>query len=95
MSVNPIRDQVLIKPIVAEKTTAGGLYIPDALAASATKGTVVSTGKGRVSDSGVLIPLTVAEGDVVMYAQDIGDKVKVDNKDHLLLTEDQILGMLE
>jgi chaperonin GroES len=95
MSVNPIRDQVLVKPIAAETKTIAGLYIPDSSKEGPTKGTVISTGKGRTTKNGNLIPLMVSKGDTVMYAKESGQKVKVNNEDHLIIVEDQILAIID
>jgi chaperonin GroES len=95
MSVTPIRDQVLIKPKKTETKSTGGLYIPDAAADSPNQGIVISTGKGRVTKNGVTIPLIVTEGDTVMYQQGSGENVKVNNEDHLILVEDQILAIID
>ena len=95
MSVKPIRDQVLVKTTKTETKTTGGLYIPDAAADSPNQGIVISTGKGKVTKTGVIIPLMVTEGDTVMYQKESGEKVKVNNEDHLILVEDQILAIID
>jgi chaperonin GroES len=95
MNVRPIRDRILVKPADAETKTAGGLFIPDNAKEGPVKGTVISVGTGRVTDEGTIVPLVVSEGSTVMYLKGAGQTVKVDNTDHLILTEDQILAIVE
>lgn len=95
MLVKPIRDRILVKPADAETKTAGGLFIPESSDQKPVRGTVVSTGTGHIADNGTVVPLVVTEGSTVMYLKGAGHTVKVDNIDHLILTEDQILAIVE
>ena len=95
MKINPIRDRILVKPTDAENKTAGGLYIPDNAKEGPVKGTVVSTGAGRVAEDGTVVPLVVSEGNTVMYVKGAGQTVTEDNEEYLILTEDQILAIVE
>ena len=95
MNVKPIRDRILVKPAEAETKTAGGLFIPDNAKEGPVQGTIVSVGTGRVTDDGTVVPLVVAEGNTVMYTKGAGVATKVDNDEYLILTEDQILAIVE
>lgn len=95
MNVKPIRDRILVKPAEAETTTKGGLVIPDNAKEGPTKGTVLITGSGKVTDDGITIPLIVKEGDTVMYSKGAGVSVKLDDQALLILTEDQILAVVD
>ena len=95
MNVTPIRDRILVKPVPAETKTASGLFIPDNATDSPDRGTVIRIGAGRITDDGTVIPMTVAEGNTVMYTKGAGQPVKVDNEDHVILTENQILAIVE
>jgi len=95
MKVNPIRDRILVKPADAETKTAGGLFIPDNAKEGPVQGTVVSAGSGRVTEDGSIVPLEVSVGATVMYTKGAGQTVTVDSEDHLILTEDQILAIVE
>ena len=95
MLIKPIRDRILVKPADAETKTAGGLFIPDNAKEGPVKGTVVSAGTGRVTDDGTVVPLVVSEGNTVMFTKGAGQAVKVNDEDHLILTEDQILAIVE
>lgn len=95
MLIKPIRDRILVKPAEAETKTAGGLFIPDNAKEGPVKGTVVSAGTGRITKDGNIVPLVVSEGNTVMYVKGAGQTVKVDDQEHLILTEDQILAIVE
>ena len=95
MNVKPIRDRILVKPAEAETKTAGGLFIPDNAKEGPVQGTVIVAGTGRVTNDGKVIPLVVTEGNTVMYTKGAGVTTKVDNDDYLILTEDQILAIVE
>ncbi len=95
MTVTPIRDRILVKPADAETKTAGGLFIPDTASEGPVRGTVIKTGGGRVSEDGTVVALVISEGDDIMYIKGAGQPVQVDNKDHIILTEDQILAIVE
>ena len=95
MTVTPIRDRILVKPADAETKTAGGLFIPDTASEGPVRGTVIKTGGGRVSEDGTVVALVLSEGDDIMYIKGAGQPVQVDNKDHIILTEDQILAIVE
>jgi chaperonin GroES len=93
--IKPIRDRILIKPAEAETKTASGLFIPDNAKEGPVKGTVISAGTGRVAENGTVVSLVVNEGDTVMYTKGAGQTVKVKDVEHLILTEDQILAIVE
>ena len=95
MLIKPIRDRILVKPADAETKTAGGLFIPDNAKEGPVNGTVISAGTGRVTEDGTIVPLVVGAGNTVMYIKGAGQKVTVDNEDHIILTEDQILAIVE
>ena len=94
--IKPIRDRILIKPAPAETQTASGLYIPDSSSdTSPDKGTVISVGTGRVTKEGVVISPEVTEGNIVLYPKGAGVKTKSNGDDLIILTEDQILAIVE
>jgi chaperonin GroES len=95
MNIKPVNDRVLIKPIEAEKQTAGGIFIPTTLDESTTQGTVVSVGPGKLAKDGKVIPLHVSEGDTVLFPKNSGHEVKVENSTYIVLTEDQIFAIMD
>jgi len=95
MKVNPIRDRILIKPLDKETTTKSGIVIPDAAKEKPMQGKVLSVGTGKLSDDGSVIPLIIKEGDTVMYSQWAGQTVRIDNQDHLILKEEDVMAIVE
>lgn len=95
MKLKPILDKICVKPVEAEKQTAGGIFIPDTAKDTPMKGTVIGVGTGRISRDGTIVPLNIKEGDTVMYVKGAGQTIKVDEVEHLILTEDQVLAVVE
>jgi chaperonin GroES len=95
MSVKPIRDRILIKPVEEETKTSGGIFIPDTAKEKPNRGKVISIGEGRITDDGKVIPLTVKEGDTVMYGQFAGTEVKLNGEEHVILKEDDVMAIVE
>lgn len=94
MKVRPLGDRVLVEPIVAESKTASGIIIPDTAKEKPQEGKVVAVGSGKmVNDK--LVPLEVKIGDKVMFSKYGGDEIKVDGKELKILTESDILAIIE
>lgn len=91
MSVNikPLADRVLIEPSAAETQTASGIYIPDTAKEKPQRGTVVAVGKGTKDHE-----MTVKVGDTVLYGKYAGTELKLENKDYLIMREDDILAIV-
>ncbi|MGC6414044.1 MAG: co-chaperone GroES [Bacteroidia bacterium] len=91
MSVNikPLADRVLIEPVAAEQTTASGIIIPDTAKEKPQKGKVVAVGSGKPDE-----PMTVKEGDVVLYGKYAGTEINVDGSDYLIMKESDILAIV-
>lgn len=95
MKIKPLHDRLLVRPLDAETVTKSGIVIPDTAAEKPFTGKVLVVGHGRKSEDGKLIPLVVKEGDTVMYNQYAGQKVKIENDEHLILKEDEIMAIVE
>jgi chaperonin GroES len=95
MKVNPIRDRILVKPIEADTVTASGIVIPDNAQEKPMQGEVLGVGDGKVTDDGTIIPMTVKIGDKILYGKFSGQTVKIQNKDHIILKEDDVLAIVE
>lgn len=95
MKLSPIRDRVLVRPIEDTNVTKSGIVIPDNAAEKPIRGKVLAVGSGKVLDNGTVIPLVVQEGDTVLYGKYAGMTVKLDNDDHIVLKEDDILAIVE
>jgi chaperonin GroES len=94
--IRPLGDRVVVKPAEREEKTKGGIYLPD----TATKerpqeGTVLAVGEGRRDDSGKLIDMNVSVGDHVLFAKYSGTEFKLDEVDYLILSEKDILGIIQ
>jgi len=90
----PLGDRVVLKRAEAESKTAGGILLPDAAKNKPQRGEVVSVGDGHVNDKGERIPLSVKEGDRVVFSSYAGDEIKVGDQTYLLLRESDILATL-
>ena len=97
MSINfkPLADRVLIEPIAAETKTASGIIIPDTAKEKPQKGKVVEVGTGKVLDNGQRIALDVKAGDSIIFSKYAGTEVKVDGKDYLIVSERDILAIVQ
>ena len=95
MTFKPIRDRILVRPEEQETKTAGGIYIPDNAQEKPMKGTVIKVGTGKVAEDGSIVPMAVKDGDVVVYGKFTGTEVKVENVNHVILNEDDVIAIVE
>ncbi|TAN43235.1 MAG: co-chaperone GroES [Nitrospirae bacterium] len=96
MKIRPLKDRVVVKYSEEElEKTAGGIYVPDVAKEKPQKGTVIAVGSGRTTDDGKKQPMEVKVGDTVLFDKYSGSKIKLDNVEHLILKEEDILGIIE
>lgn len=95
MKIRPLQDRVLVKRIVEEEKTKGGIIIPDSAKEKPQEGKVVAAGKGKVGDDGKVNPLDVKVGDRILFGKYSGNEIKVDGDDLLIMREDDILAVIE
>ena len=95
MSIRPLHDRVLVRRLDDEKTSPGGIVIPDTAAEKPMQGEVVTVGNGKVQENGETRPLDVKAGDKVLFGKYSGTEVKVDGEDLLVMREDDIMGVIE
>ncbi len=95
MKIRPLQDRVLVKRIQEEEKTKGGIIIPDTAKEKPQEGKVVAVGKGRINEDGKVIPLDVKVGDRVLFGKYAGTEVKIEGEEHLILREEDILGVIE
>jgi chaperonin GroES len=95
MKIRPLGDRILLKRIEEEDKSKGGIIIPDTAKEKPQEGKVVAVGKGRMLDDGKLVPLEVKKGDRVLFGKYSGTEVKVVGEEHLIVREDDILGVIE
>jgi chaperonin GroES len=93
--IRPLGDRILVKRIKEEDKTKGGIIIPDTAKEKPQEGKVVAVGKGRRSEKGDLIAPDVKAGDRILFGKYSGSEVKLEGEDHLILREDDILGVLD
>ena len=92
VNIRPLDDRVVVKPVEAEETTAGGIVLPDSAKEKPQRGTVIAVGPGRLLDNGNRGTLSVAVGDVVIYGKYGGSDIEVDGVDVKVLRESDILA---
>jgi len=95
MKIVPLHDRVLVLRTENMEKTAGGIIIPDTAKEKPKEGKVVAAGPGRRDDEGKRIPLNVKEGDKILFGRYAGTEVKIDGVEHLIMREDDILGIIE
>ena len=95
MKIRPLQDRVIVKRLAEEEKTKGGIFIPDTAKEKPQQGKVVAVGKGKVADDGKLIKLDVKAGDRILFSKYAGTEVKIEDEDHLIMREDDILGIIE
>ncbi|KPK21875.1 MAG: molecular chaperone GroES [Nitrospira bacterium SG8_3] len=95
MKVRPLNDRVLVLRIKEEEKTKGGIIIPDTAKEKPQEGKVVAVGPGKLSDKGERIPLDLKENDRVLFGKYAGSDIKIDGVEHLILREDDILGIVQ
>ncbi len=94
MNIRPLHDRVVVKRMEEERTSAGGIVIPDSAAEKPQRGEIVAVGNGKVTDSGELRALDVKVGDQVLFGKYSGTEIKIDGEDVLIMKEEDILGVL-
>ena len=94
MKIRPLHDRVVVSRMEEERTTAGGIVIPDNAAEKPSKGEVVAVGKGKVLDSGAISPLEVKVGDQVLFGKYSGTEVKLEGKDLIVMREEDIMAVI-
>ncbi|HSI93015.1 MAG TPA: co-chaperone GroES [Jiangellaceae bacterium] len=96
VSIKPLEDRIVVKPLDAEQTTASGLVIPDTAKEKPQEGEVLAVGAGRWDDDGEKrIPLDVSVGDKVLYSKYGGTEVKLDNEEYLILSARDVLAIID
>ena len=95
MNIRPLHDRVIAKRLEEEKTSPGGIVIPDSAAEKPIQGEVVAVGNGKLLDNGDLRALDVKAGDRILFGKYSGTEVKVDGVEYLVLREDDIMGVIE
>lgn len=95
MKVKPLNDRVLVLRIGEEEKTSGGIIIPDTAKEKPQEGKVVAVGGGKLDEDGKRIPLEVKKNDRVLFSKYAGNEIMIDGVEHLIMREDDILGIVK
>jgi chaperonin GroES len=95
MKIRPLADKVLVQRLEAETKTAGGIVLPDSAKEKPQRGKIVSVGKGKVLDDGTVRKPQVKKGDMVLFTSYAGTEVKIDGKEYLIMSESDIMAVIE
>ena len=94
-TLTPLGDRVLVRRVVADVKTKGGIILPDTAKEKPREGVVISVGSVKRSDTGEIIPLTVKPKDRVLFSSYAGSEIKLEGDDYLILSEDEVLAVIE
>ncbi|HEX6997355.1 MAG TPA: co-chaperone GroES [Gammaproteobacteria bacterium] len=95
MKIRPLHDRVVIKRTEEERTSPGGIVIPDTAAEKPIRGEVIAVGKGKILENGEVRKLDLKKGDKVLFGKYSGTEVKVDGEDLLVMREDDVMAVIE
>lgn len=95
MKIRPLFDRIIVKRIVEQETTKGGIIIPDSAKEKPIEGKVIAVGNGKLMDNGKILPLDVKEGDRILFGKYSGTEIKIEGEEHLILREDEVLAIIQ
>ena len=95
MKIRPLQDRIIVKREDGEETTSGGIIIPDTAKEKPQEGKVIAVGNGKVNDDGKVQPLDVKKGDKILFSKYAGTEINIDGVEHLIIREDDVLGVVE
>jgi chaperonin GroES len=95
MKIKPLSDRILVIRVEEEKKTKGGILIPDTAKEKPQEGKVIAVGPGKVNEKGDRISLDVKKGNRVLFGKYAGNEIKIDGVEHLIMREDDILGIVK
>ena len=94
MNIRPLHDRVIVRRVEEERTSAGGIVIPDSATEKPVQGEVIAVGNGKIMESGEVRPLDVKVGDKVLFSKYGGTEIKIEGEDLLVMREDDITGVI-
>ena len=95
MKIRPLGDRVIVKPAEEKEVKKGGIIIPDTAKEKPQEGEVIAVGPGKVDETGKKIPMDVKAGDKILYGKYSGTEIKIDDKEYLIMHQEDILGIVE
>jgi chaperonin GroES len=95
MKIRPLQDRIIVKRVQEEDKTKGGIIIPDSAKEKPIEGKVIAVGNGKVQEDGKVRPLDVRAGERILFSKYAGTEIKIDGEEHLIMREEDILGVIE
>lgn len=95
MNIRPLHDRILVRRTEEERTSPGGIVIPDSATEKPSRGEVIAAGKGKILDNGEVRPMDVKVGDKVLFGKYAGTEIKVEGEELLVMREDDIVAVIE
>ena len=95
MKIRPLQDRIIVKRVEEESKSKGGIIIPDTAKEKPMEGKVIAVGKGKVLEDGTVRPLEIHKGDRVLFSKYSGTEINIEGEEHLIIREDDVLGVLE
>ncbi|MFZ0613157.1 MAG: co-chaperone GroES [Desulfobacterales bacterium] len=95
MKLRPLQDRILVQRVAEETKTKGGIIIPDTAKEKPAEGKVIAVGNGKIGEDGKRIALEVKKGDRILFGKYSGTEVKIEGEEHLIMREDDVLGVIE
>jgi chaperonin GroES len=95
MKIRPLQDRIIVKRVDGEETSKGGIIIPDSAKEKPQEGKVIAVGKGKVNDDGKVQALDVKKGDKILFSKYAGTEINIEGEEHLIIREDDVLGVVE
>jgi len=95
LKIRPLGDRIVVEPLEAEEKTKGGIILPDSAKEKPQEGKVVAVGKGKVGEDGKPVPMEIKVGDKVLYGKYSGTEITIEDKEYIILKEEDILAVVE
>jgi chaperonin GroES len=95
MKIRPLHDRILVKRLAEEEKTKGGIIIPDSAKEKPMEGEIIAVGKGKKTEDGKILKPDVKAGDKILFSKYAGTEVRIDDVEHIIMREDDILGIIE
>ncbi|MBL7155661.1 MAG: co-chaperone GroES [Candidatus Omnitrophica bacterium] len=95
MKVQPLGDRILVEVLEAKEKTKGGIVLPDTAKEKPQEAKVIAVGKGKIADDGKVVPLELKEGDKILFGKYSGAEITVDDKEYLILKEEDVLAIIK
>jgi chaperonin GroES len=95
MKIRPLHDRVIVKRLEEDRTSPGGIVIPDSAAEKPMQGKIMAVGKGKILEDGTVRPLDIKVGDRILFGKYSGTEVKVDGEDLVVMREEDVIGIFE